>query len=85
MDFYLLDHSRLISTPKGCRSAFVLTRPMEQLLVDNFELLDGISKDFERLCNQIVPRKSVIEQMISRFSYYLGKVIVCFVVRYLVT
>lgn len=74
LDCHLLDRCRLISTPKGCRSVIV-TRPMEQVLVDNFQLVNNISEDIERLSMQIVPRNSMIEQMISRFTYYLEKVL----------
>ncbi|KAI3970128.1 hypothetical protein MKW92_029744 [Papaver armeniacum] len=73
LDQYLLSGNRTVTTPESCDTPFIVSKQMEQLVLQNFKELNDVQKDIQVLKEQDGGRKSVTETLLSRFEDVLNK------------
>ncbi|KAI3964519.1 hypothetical protein MKW92_001685 [Papaver armeniacum] len=77
LDQYLLSGNQIVTTPESCATPFIVSKQMEQLVLQNFKELNDIQKDIKVLKEQDGGRKSVTQTLLGRFEdvLYKGKLI----------
>lgn len=72
LDHYLLVSDRIVITPAVCRP-FVVSKQMEQLVMENFQALNDFERNFQIIYKQSFQRQSVEEPLLSRFRGIINK------------
>lgn len=75
LDNYLLGNDGSVTTSVTCMP-FIVSKPMEQLLTRNFEILDAFEKHIKTLHMQKDPRISVKESLLKRLEDLLVEVFI---------
>ncbi|XP_026437070.1 midasin-like [Papaver somniferum] len=73
LDQYLLSGNRTVTTPESCDTPFIVSKQMEQLVLQNFKELNDVQKDIQVLKEQDGGRKSVTQTLLGRFEDVLNK------------
>ncbi|XP_077240383.1 midasin-like protein isoform X2 [Tasmannia lanceolata] len=72
LDQYLLGSNGVVSTPSAWMSPFIVSEQMENLVGENFQVINDFEDELEAFCGQNV-EKSVKEPLLSRFKNIINK------------
>ncbi|XXG76315.1 hypothetical protein AAC387_Pa08g0684 [Persea americana] len=67
LDRYLLGSNGIIVTPAACTPPFVVSKQMEQLVIENFDVINDFEECFQTIYKQAFLRRSVDEPFLNRF------------------
>ncbi|MCL7041050.1 hypothetical protein MKW94_021075 [Papaver nudicaule] len=73
LDQYLLSGNRIDTTLEPCTTPFIVSKQMEQLVLQNFNELSDFKKDIKVLKEQDGGKKSVTQTLLVRFEDVLNK------------
>lgn len=77
LDQYLLGSNGIIITPAACTPPFVVSKQMEQLVIENFEVIKDFEEGFQTIYKQASLRRSVDEPLLNRFRGIIDRVCIC--------
>ncbi|KAF8388344.1 hypothetical protein HHK36_027010 [Tetracentron sinense] len=78
LDNYLLSHDRIITTVATSFPPFLISKQMEQLVMQNFRVISNFEEQVQAFCRQAANRRSMNEALLSCFGdiFNMGRVIV---------
>lgn len=74
LDRYLLGSNGIIVTPAACTPPFVVSKQMEQLVIENFDVINDFEECFQTIYKQAFLRRSVDEPFLNRFRDIIDRV-----------
>lgn len=80
LDRYLLGSNGIIVTPAACTPPFVVSKQMEQLVIENSDVINDFEECFQAICKQAFLRRSVDEPFLNRFRDIIDRAFIysCF-------